>query len=408
MWFRVWSILAVLGFLQLPPPATHASRGFVEVSGTGFTVGGRPFYVAGANNHYLPWGSDAEIDAVLNDARALRFNVVRTFLDSVIGSRDLTTVPTIWPGGFSFADTGASVSEFNTRGTYFLYWDTVTNRMAINDGPTGLQRVDYLLMRAGQLDLKLNLALLNFWPYHGGQQQIARWYGSSDPYTFFFQDPRPRADYRRWVSHVLNRVNTYTGVRYKDDPTIFAWDLMNEPETSSVALKTAWLTEMAAYVKAIDPNHLVTTGDEGFYTGQGGSDFEAQLAIPQIDFGVYHSYPRYHYLSPAQVVEVIERHSASGVKLGKPVLLQEFGYGADEPDQAAVYRSWVEAVARSGGAGWLVWRLTSREATGTYPPDNGEQFDLHNDGGPTIAVLAAAAAQPPRRNSVERASGVVP
>jgi mannan endo-1,4-beta-mannosidase len=35
--------------------------------------------------------------------------------------------------------------------------------------------------------------------------------------------------YKNWISHLLNRENTYNGLLYKNDPTIFGWELANEP-----------------------------------------------------------------------------------------------------------------------------------------------------------------------------------
>lgn len=35
--------------------------------------------------------------------------------------------------------------------------------------------------------------------------------------------------YKQHISTIVNRVNTITGVAYRDDPTIMGWDVLNEP-----------------------------------------------------------------------------------------------------------------------------------------------------------------------------------
>lgn len=344
---------------------------FVETDGVNFKLDGKPFFVTGANNHYLTYGTDAEVTRVLDDAAALGMNVIRTFLQPVIGSLD-GSKPTIWQWR-----TGAVTSDLNTNGNYLLFWDEKTGRMLINDGEDGIQRVDFLIAEAKKRNIRLIIAFVDFWSFTGGIQQMRAWYGSDDKSTFFFEDPRTRQDYKNWVNHVVWRLNPRTGLRYREDPTIMAWELANEANAEPEQLRLRWTAEMAAYLKSQDPNHLIGSGN----ANPDLTTFD--ISVPDIDFGTWHGYPKYLDIGPEQFNALIKQYCDVAPIHRKPVLLEEFGYARSNPDQVAAYEKWLRALAQDRNcAGWLVWRLVSRQQDGKYPVDENPiaQFDVRNDG----------------------------
>lgn len=77
--------------------------------------------------------------------------------------------------------------------------------------------------------------------------------------------------YKNNARFLLSRVNSINGRVYKEDPTILAWNLINEPRCEKwvtpdcPAKLNAWYSKMAGYVKSVDRNHLVSSGSEGFF-----------------------------------------------------------------------------------------------------------------------------------------------
>jgi mannan endo-1,4-beta-mannosidase len=388
----------VFAFLSAPAAVSAAddasATSFIKISGTAFTLDGGPFPVTGVNNHYLTYGSRNEVTRVLDDAVAMGANVVRTFLQPAIGSLD-GSIPTIWNWRNK-----ADASDLGVKGTYLLHWDARKGGMAVNDGPDGMQKVDFLIAEAGKRHLRLVIAFLDFWDYTGGAQQMRAWHGSQDKSTFFFRDPRTKRDYTTWVGHVVQRVNPLTRLAYRDDPTIMAWELMNEGNASPEALRLAWTAEMSAYVKSLDPNHLVSSGY--------GGDKLSDLTIPTLDFGTLHGYPLYFNLTIQQFNDMIAELCDLALRAGKPVLLEEFGYARSYRDWAEAYAMWLDTLARdSNCAGWMVWRLVSRQDSGRYPVDEYDQFDVRNDGSPLWNILKAATARAVQRPEPGRAPGTI-
>lgn len=364
--------------------SNHPS-GFVYASGTHFALDGNPFYVAGTNHHYLHFAPQVEISNVLQDAQTMGINVMRlqAFID--IGSLDGTTKKTTWNQYGNYAYDLHTYDLSNNR-IYFQYWDTASNSVKYNDGANGLQHLDYAVSEAGKRGIKLVLGLTNNWLYMGGIPQYLEWFGMSDAsnHNQFFTDSRCKTAYKNWMSHLANRVNSYTGIRYKDDPAIMSWELINEPEAGGASTSTLynWASEMSAYMKQIDPNHMVGLGEQGYFSGRGsdwkynggtGNSFDDLIRIKTLDWGSYHLYPSWWSLTADWGQNTwIPEHLDVGKSVGKPVLLGEFGWNQTKD---TVYYNWTRKIETMDGAGWLFWRLIGRSYDGTYPSDS-DKFDV--------------------------------
>jgi mannan endo-1,4-beta-mannosidase len=375
--------LLVVGTLAVASPAmathpgtTHSDKPFVQRSGSQLRVDGKPFRFAGTNNYYLMYSSQKMTDAVLDKAEAQGFDVLRTWAWFDIGDP---------------ADPSTSVGGAD-KGVYFHYLDTATGAPAFNDGDNGLKKLDYVVAKAGEDNLRLVLPLTNNWSDFGGMDQYNLWRGATY-HSDFYTDPVERQWFKDWISHLLNHTNAYTGVKYKDDPTIMTFELANEARcigsgrfpkdpgcnTSTI---TGWAKEMSTYIKSIDHHHLVSSGTEGElcfpkspsaqadWTRNCGEGVD-ELAIsrlPSIDVMSYHLYPDSWTKDNAWALEWIRQHIQLAKSIGKPSMLGEFGW-SDKATRNPIYKGWLDQVSRYGGNGALYWILSDVQDDGTLYPD---------------------------------------
>lgn len=372
----VGSVILLLALLAQPAMTGNALIGgsasdnkFVKQAGPELRLQGKIFRFAGTNNYYLMYKSQYMVDDVLETAAASGFTVLRMWGSLEIGNQD-----------------GSNSIHGKADGVYFQYWDGT--KPAYNDGADGLQHLDYVIYRAGQLGIKLVIPFVNNWNAFGGMDQYVRW-ADGMYHDQFYTDPQIRAWYKSWIDHLLNRTNTFTGIKYKDDPTIMTWELANEPrclsagsyprsDSCSTQTLIAWADEMSTYVKSIDPKHLLSVGDEGFYCIPGATDWTENcgegvdtLAFTQlenINVMSFHLYPDHWGKSAEWGTQWIQKHFADARKIDKPAMLGEYGW-QDKNTRNPVFKEWTDAVFASRGAGALYWILSGKMDDGSYYQD---------------------------------------
>ena len=222
--------------------------------------------------------------------------------------------------------------------------------------------LDRLLAEMAERDMKAVLYLNNSWEWSGGYGMYLEWAGVSkvilpsevdwktycDYISAFITSNEAKSLFADHVKHVVSRTNTVTGKPYKDDPTIFSWQIGNEPrcfsaDTSVQQIFADWMWETAALIKSIDPNHMVSSGSEGYHGCEQSLDlFEKIHSCPDIDYLNIHIWPyNWRWVSETTLKDdlqkakdntdkYIQMHMPVAQKLGKPIVLEEFGFPRDD------------------------------------------------------------------------------
>lgn len=222
-----------------------------------------------------------------------------------------------------------------------------------------LDGLDILLDEMSKRDMRAVIFLSNNWEWSGGFQQYLIWnkFISDEWLTkkpewdelrdlvakFYSCEPCKRG-YEKQVEFVLSRANKLTGKKYTDDPTIMAWQIANEPRPMRPAANAAykkWIADTAATIKRRAPNQLVSVGHEGWIGTQDIKLFEEIHDDKNIDYVTIHIWPKnwgwfesgkmaaQFQVTVDRTKEYIDTNEAVAVKLGKPLVIEEFGLPRD-------------------------------------------------------------------------------
>jgi mannan endo-1,4-beta-mannosidase len=337
------AMLAALAAAPAIGAASPTPKGFVGVRDGHLTLDGEPYRFVGANLWYGAWlgspaayGDRARLRRELDKLKALGVTNLR-----VLGSGEQSPAKVALDPTFR-----GSGQDYNAD---------------------LLKGLDVLLAEMGQRGMKAVIYLNNFWDWSGGMPAYLRWAGNgtwfqqgdpahpwpefADYSGRFYGDATANALFRHYVKALVSRVNTVTGKPYRDDPTLMAWQLANEPRpggsegfgVANLPTYYRWIDETATLIKSLDPRHLVSTGSEG---AKGCLEREACVVEAHkpaaIDYVTLHVWPNnWSWIDPknqaatydageARCVDYVTRHIALAKGLNKPLVIEEFGLIRDD------------------------------------------------------------------------------
>ena len=219
-----------------------------------------------------------------------------------------------------------------------------------------------------------------------------------------------RALHAAHVRYVVTRTNAISGVAYRDDPTIMAWELANEPRPmKAVAGYRRWINATAALIKSLDANHLVTIGSEGQHGFEVGAPSKESWKADvtewaeahhdkNVDYATVHVWPvawgwqsglsRKADDAVERGVAYVRAHADAADRMGKPLVIEEVGHPRDfeqygetasvagrDKLYTAIFEEAAASMRERGaivGAAFWGWAGEGRKAHGLWQP--GDEF----------------------------------
>ncbi len=329
------SLPYIMGVLISILISSCGKQSFITVENGQFYKDGKPYYYIGTNFWYGAIlgskGTGGNRERLLKELDALEQNGV-TNLRILVGADGLTAKSKIQPS------LQISAGVYNDE---------------IFDG------LDFLLAQMRERGMSAVLFLNNSWEWSGGYGQYLEWAGEGkvpapsevgypafmNYVSKFVKSDKAKQLFANHVEKVICRTNRYTNEKYVDDPTIMSWQIGNEPRAFSDDSKEAfaeWISEAAAQIESLDPNHLISVGSEG---SRGCEDdinlWEKIHNDINIDYLTFHIWPKnWSWIDVEDVSgslgnainhteEYLNMHLAIADKLNKPLVLEEFGYPRD-------------------------------------------------------------------------------